>query len=115
MYLFNQMNRALAAKITSVVGTMECAYLFAALALISLPAAASAGLATLIAWIAQTFLQLVLLPLIMVGSDVLNERVEERARADHETLLEELRLLKDIHLMLVDKVALAMVVTPDVY
>lgn len=115
MHSFDQLNRKLAAKITSIVGTMECAYLFAALALISLPTAASTGVAALVAWTAQTFLQLVLLPLIMVGSDVLNERIEARSKADHETLLEELRLLQGIHLMLVDKVAKSMVVTPDCY
>src|SRR4051812_18029268 len=63
-------NNWLAVKITNVVGTMWCAYAFAALALISLPAAIHGGVATLISWIAQTFLQLVLLSIIMVGQNV---------------------------------------------
>ena len=54
-------NLWLAQKITSGVATMWCAYGFAALALISLPAALKTGdLVVIVAWIAQTFLQLVL-------------------------------------------------------
>src|SRR6185503_3063489 len=60
-------NGWLALVITNAVGTMWCAYVFAGIALISLPAAIRGGTATLIAWIAQTFLQLVLLSVIMVG------------------------------------------------
>jgi len=56
--------------ITRAVGTMVCALLFAALALVSLPDAIKGGRASLIAWIAQTFLQLVLLSIIMVGQRV---------------------------------------------
>lgn len=56
--------------ITRAVGTMVCALLFAALALVSLPDAIKGGRAALIAWIAQTFLQLVLLSIIMVGQRV---------------------------------------------
>src|SRR6476646_2342732 len=66
----NRFNDWLAISITNVVGTMWCAYAFAALALVSLPAAIRGGTATLIAWIAQTFLQLVLLSIIMVGQKV---------------------------------------------
>ena len=62
-------NGWLAVNITNVVATMWCAYAFAVLAFISLPAAISGGTATLVAWIAQTFLQLVLLSIIMVTSD----------------------------------------------
>jgi hypothetical protein len=63
-------NDWLAVNITNIVGTMWCAYAFAALALVSLPAAIRGGTATLIGWIAQTFLQLVLLSIIMVGQKV---------------------------------------------
>src|ERR1700757_3022074 len=53
--------------ITVIVGTMWCAYIFTLLALISLPAAIHSHDAIIIvAWIAQTFLQLVLLPIIIV-------------------------------------------------
>lgn len=64
------LNDRLALVITRVVGTMWCAYAFAALALVSLPQAIAGGRATLIAWIAQTFLQLVLLSIIMVGQKI---------------------------------------------
>jgi hypothetical protein len=46
---------------------MWCAYIFAAIALISLPAAIKTGESiVIITWVAQTFLQLVLLSIIMV-------------------------------------------------
>jgi hypothetical protein len=98
--MFEKLNEAIAVYITERVGTMWCAYAFTCLALISLPAAIHSGIATLIAWIAQTFLQLVLLPLIMVGGNVLNRKTEERAKQDHQMLMEELALLRKIHLLL---------------
>ncbi|WP_211708821.1 hypothetical protein, partial [Paraburkholderia aspalathi] len=64
------LNGRIALVITNAVGTMWCAYVFAAIALISLPSAVQGGVSTLIAWIAQTFLQLVLLSVIMVGQKV---------------------------------------------
>jgi hypothetical protein len=55
-------------KITKSVGSMWMAYIFAAISLISLPAAIASGqVIIIVAWIAQTFLQLVLLPIIIVG------------------------------------------------
>ncbi len=58
-------------KITVIVGTMWCAYLFTLLALVSAPSAFRSGNSLIIiAWIAQTFLQLVLLPIIIVGQNV---------------------------------------------
>src|SRR5579859_4512928 len=67
-------NRWLGVKITNAVGTMWCAYIFAIIALISLPDAIKGGTSALIAWIAQTFLQLVLLSIIMVGQNVASEK-----------------------------------------
>lgn len=64
------LNGRIALVITNAVGTMWCAYFFAALALVSLPSAIQGGISTLISWIAQTFLQLVLLSVIMVGQKV---------------------------------------------
>jgi len=86
----NRFNDWLAITITNVVGTMWCAYAFACLALISLPAAVSGGTATLIAWIAQTFLQLVLLSIIMVGQKIAAEKSDrqlEQTYRDSEELL----------------------------
>lgn len=67
----------LALAIVNAVATMECAAVFAVLACISLPEAIHGGAATLIAWIAQTFLQLVLLSVIMVGQSLQQRRVDE--------------------------------------
>lgn len=75
----NRFNSFLAIKITGAVGTMWCAYMFALLALVSLPAAVSGGTPTLISWIAQTFLQLVLLSIIIVGQKVAGEASDKRA------------------------------------
>jgi hypothetical protein len=58
---------------------MWCDYLFAALALISLPDAIKGGTPAFIAWLAQTFLQLVLLSIIIVGQKVLSEAGDKRA------------------------------------
>lgn len=85
-------NRWLGVQITNAVGTMWCAYGFAVIALISLPQAIQGGTATLIAWIAQTFLQLVLLSIIMVGQKVQGTASESRAidtYKDAEALLAE--------------------------
>jgi hypothetical protein len=86
----NRFNDWLAIKITKIVGTMWCAYAFACLAFISLPAAIRGGTATLVAWIAQTFLQLVLLSIIMVGQKVAAEKSDrqlEQTYKDAEALL----------------------------
>ena len=64
-------NTFLALKITAGVGTMWCAYAFAALAAVSLPSAIrSHDAVTIVSWISQTFLQLVLLSIIIVGQNV---------------------------------------------
>jgi hypothetical protein len=41
----------------------------------------------IVAWIAQTFLQLVLLPIIIVGQNVQAAASDARAQSDHETLI----------------------------
>jgi len=65
-------NAWFAVKVTNGVGTMWCAYAFAALALVSLPSAIrSHSPVVLVSWISQTFLQLVLLSVIIVGQNVL--------------------------------------------
>jgi hypothetical protein len=90
-------NGRLALLITGAVGTMWCAYLFAAIAFISLPAAINGGTVVLISWIAQTFLQLVLLSVIMVGQKVAaraSDKQAEQTYKDTETIL---RLQDEIH------------------
>jgi hypothetical protein len=99
-------NNRLAVAITNVVGTMWCAYAFAILALISLPEAIRSGTSALIAWVAQTFLQLVLLSIIMVGQKVAAEKSDrqlEQTYLDAEALLQinddMHKLLKQNHLL----------------
>jgi hypothetical protein len=73
-----KLNDRVALKITGAVGTMPTAYLFAVLALVSLPGALASGSALIIVgWLAQTFLQLVLLPIIMVG-----QRLQQTSHED---------------------------------
>ena len=89
-------NRKLAEKITSGVSTMWCAYGFAALALISLPAALRTGdLLVIVAWVAQTFLQLVLLSIIMVGQNSASEAVAQKINETHTASLGEFELAKE--------------------
>jgi hypothetical protein len=86
-------NAKFAVLITRGVGTMACAYLFAIIALISLPDAIKAGRPALISWIAQTFLQLVLLSIIMVGQTVQASASDARANkefADTEVVMDRL-------------------------
>ncbi len=84
--------------ITKSVGTMWAAYAFVALSLISLPAAlASGNELVIVAWVAQTFLQLVLLPIIIVGQNIQAASADARAIATYEdatALLEEAKQLQ---------------------
>lgn len=79
-------NTRLAVIITKVVGSMWCAYAFAALALYGLPAALKPGGEGLVSWIAQTFLQLVLLSIIIVGQDVQSKASDARAAKTFEDI-----------------------------
>jgi hypothetical protein len=64
---------------------MWCAYAFTVIALISLPAAIKSGnTITIISWIAQTFLQLVLLSIIIVGQNVQSAAADKRSEATYE-------------------------------
>lgn len=65
--------------LTAVVGTMWCAYAFAALALFVLPQAVGGGVLTLVQWLSQTFIQLVMLSVIMVGQNLLGRASDKRA------------------------------------
>jgi hypothetical protein len=89
-------NAKFAVLITRLVGTMWCAYLFAAIALVGLSPALKPGGEGLVAWIAQTFLQLVLLSVIMVGQNVQSLAADARSAntfKDAETILDRL----DVH------------------
>ncbi len=91
-------NTKVAVFVTKSVGSMWCAYAFAILALISLPSAIKSGNSIIIiGWIAQTFLQLVLLPIIIVGQNVQAAASDARAESDHETLISIHTLTSDVH------------------
>ena len=76
-------NTKAAVFITTVVGSMWCAYAFAAFDLLSLPDAIKGGTSTIVAWVAQTFLQLVLLSIIMVGQNVQADAADKRSEATY--------------------------------
>jgi hypothetical protein len=77
----NRFNTSVALVVTRVVGSMWCAYTFALFDLISLPNAIRGGAAAVVSWVAQTFLQLVLLSVIMVGQNVQAAAADKRAEA----------------------------------
>ena len=80
-----RINAAVGLKITLVVGTMWTAYLFTGLALVSAPSALGSGTSlVIVAWIAQTFLQLVLLPIIIVGQNVQAAAADARSKATYD-------------------------------
>ena len=90
-------NGRLAVIITKAVGSMWCAYAFGALALISLPDAIHQGLFSTISWISQTFLQLVLLSVIMVGQQVLAKASDKQALQTFNDTEAVLELTDQVH------------------
>jgi hypothetical protein len=97
------LNGRIGLTITVIVGTMWAAYLFALLALVSLPDTLAqaginigftlgAGTILLVAWISQAFLQLVLLPVIIVGQNIQAKAADKRSEStykDAEAVLHE--------------------------
>jgi hypothetical protein len=77
-------NARFAVVITRAVGSMWCAYGFALFDMISLPDAIRAGTAAIVSWVAQTFLQLVLLSIIMVGQDVQGKAADKRSESTYQ-------------------------------
>lgn len=95
---YARLNKRLAVTVTDKIGSMTCAWVFSVIALVSLPAVlteafhlhvfpswlVSAGLIALVAWVAQTYIQLVLLSVIMVGQRVGAEAGDARAAKTFE-------------------------------
>src|SRR5664280_2786946 len=78
-------NGKIALGLTTVVGTMWCAYAFAMLALVALPSALSDGsMLAIIQWISQTFVQLVMLSVIMVGQNIMGKASDTRAEMTYK-------------------------------
>ena len=92
----NGLNAKIAVFLTNIVGSMWCAYVFAGIALLGLGPALKPGGEGLIAWIAQTFLQLVLLSVIMVGQNVQSQASDVRSQHTYDDTLLILDRL-DIH------------------
>ena len=116
MSKISEFNEKLAAKITSGVATMWCAYAFAIIALISLPSALKSGsVLVIVAWIAQTFLQLVLLSRIMVGQNVGAKSVEKKINETHAASLGEFELAKEARTFAQQELAELKVIAADIH
>jgi hypothetical protein len=106
---WGRVNAKLGLKITIIVGTMWAAYIFAIVALLSLPQAiTSHNLVIIVAWISSNFLQLVLLPIIIVGQNIQAKASDSRAEdtyKDAEAIMHECLQLQ-AHLQSQDKLLL---------
>lgn len=78
------LNGKIAIVITTAVGTMWCAYVFSILALLVLPDAIKGGMLTFVQWISQTFIQLVMLSVIMVGQSIMGLAADKRAEMTYK-------------------------------
>jgi hypothetical protein len=78
------LNGRIALVLTAAVGTMWCAYLFTVLALVALPDAMRSTPRDLIQWVSQTFIQLVMLSVIMVGQNILSQASDKRAEMTYK-------------------------------
>jgi len=94
---YQRFNKRLALMITNNIGTMSCFWLFCVISLSSLLAVLYAariigtvgfltanGFILLVSWISQNFIQLVLLPALMVGQNLQNEAADARAAKTFE-------------------------------
>jgi hypothetical protein len=88
-------NSKLAVIVTHAVGTMACAYVFTGLALAGLPTALAPGGQGIVSWTAQTFIQLVLLSIIMVGQMVQSATADARAVQTYQDTERIIDLLDD--------------------
>src|SRR5450631_4075992 len=89
---FVRMNARFGLKITMVVGTMWCAYAFTVIALFALPSAIKQGTYFVVVWLSSSFLQLVLLPIIIVGQNIQATAADKRSEqtySDAEAILHE--------------------------
>lgn len=93
-------------KVTVIVGTMWAAYLFTAIALIALPDAIKQGPYYVVVWLSSSFLQLVLLPIIIVGQNIQAQAADRRGEdtyKDAEAVLKEADEIQK-HLLAQDQV-----------
>ena len=100
------MNAKLGLRVTLAVGTMWTAYLFSAIAFVALPSALRQGTYYIVVWLSSSFLQLVLLPIIIVGQNLQAEAADKRAEQtykDAEAVLKEAQEIQN-HLAAQDEV-----------
>lgn len=103
---FAKVNARFGLRVTLVVGTMWCAYVFTILALFALPDAIKQGTYYIIVWLSSSFLQLVLLPIIIVGQNIQAVASDKRAEEtfkDAEAVLKESEEIQK-HLLAQDEV-----------
>lgn len=94
---YQRFNKRLALLITQNIGTMTCFWIFCVIGLSSLTASLYAagvvhtrffltanGFIILVSWLSQSFIQLVLLPALMVGQNLQNEAADARAAKTFE-------------------------------
>lgn len=116
MSAISRVNRKIAEGITRGVSTMWCAYIFAAIAMISLPSAIkSHDTIIIVSWIAQTFLQLVLLSIIMVGQSVQSESVAQQIAETHTASLGEFELAKEARTIAAEELAELKVISSEIH
>ncbi len=99
------LNDRIGLALTTIVGTMWCAYFFAVLALVALPESLGGGLLPLVEWLSQTFIQLVMLSVIMVGQGILGRAADRRSEMtfhDTDATLHETVQLQE-HLLVQDE------------
>ncbi|MGC8499339.1 MAG: DUF1003 domain-containing protein [Acidimicrobiales bacterium] len=90
--LLVRLNARFGLRVTLIVGTMWAAYLFSILALLALPSAIHQGVYYIVVWLSSSFLQLVLLPVIIVGQNIQAAAADKRAEEtykDAEAVLHE--------------------------
>ncbi len=93
--LIGRINAKIGLKVTLVVGTMWCAYAFCVIAFFGLPAAL-AGPKEFVAWVSSQFIQLVLLPIIIVGQNVQAAAADARSQATYDDAAAVLEEAKQI-------------------
>lgn len=91
---------------------MACAYIFALIALLAFPAAVRDSFAhgidpqPIVQWLSQSFIQLVLLSIIMVGQKILSSSSDTQAREQHDAVLEILsdvqELVSKVHTLVLE-------------
>ncbi|MEZ5875428.1 MAG: hypothetical protein R3D30_11575 [Hyphomicrobiales bacterium] len=94
--LVSKINDILAMRITMLVGSIWAFYAFVIFGLT--PILWPNYETEILYW--SNFLQLVFLPVITVGTAIMNRDSERRAKEDHHTIRKEFELLQEAHSML---------------